>query len=61
MAPTTPVIVPIERVQHAFDLPVDVARDVVDGVLEEPPPSLRLTRLREDLLRVSRVTVEHDA
>ncbi len=61
LAPTTPVIVPIERVQHAFDLPVDVAREVVDGVLEEPPPSLRLTRLRADLLRVSRVTVEQDA
>ncbi len=61
LAPSTPVIVPIERVQHAFDLPVDVAREVVEGVLEEPPPSLRLTRLREDLLRVSRVTVEQDA
>lgn len=61
LAPSTPVIVPIERVQHAFDLPVDVAREVVEGVLEEPPPTLRLTRLREDLLRVSRVTVEQDA
>lgn len=60
LAPSTPVIVPIERVQHAFDLPVDVAREVVEGVLEEPPPSLRLTRLREDLLRVSRVTVEQE-
>jgi len=40
---------------------VDVAREVVEGVLEAPPPSLRLTRLREDLLRVSRVTVEQDA
>jgi len=61
LAPSTPVIVPIERVQHAFDLPVDVAREVVEGVLEAPPPSLHLTRLREDLLRVSRVTVEQDA
>jgi hypothetical protein len=61
LAPSTPVIVSIEAVQAAFDLPADVARDIVEGILESPPPSLRLTRLRADLLRLSRITVEQDA
>jgi hypothetical protein len=61
LSPGTPVIVSTEAVQEAFDLPVDVARDIVEGILESPPPSLRLTRLRADLLRVSRITVEQDA
>jgi hypothetical protein len=61
LAPDTPVIVSIEAVQAAFELPADVARDIVEGILESPPPSLRLTRVRADLLRVSRITVEQDA
>lgn len=61
LEPSTPVIVPLERVQDAFELPADVAREIVDGVLESPPPSLRLTRVRDDLLRVSRITVEQNA
>ena len=61
LAPETPVIVSIEQVQEAFELPGDVARDIVEGILESPPPSLRLTRLRPDMLRVSRITVEQSA
>jgi len=61
LEPSTPVIVPLEQVQDAFELPADVAREIVNGVLESPPPSLRLTRVREDLLRVSRITVEQNA
>lgn len=61
LAPSTPVIVSVEAVQAAFDLPADVARDIVEGILDSPPPSLRLTRLRADQLRVSKITVEHDA
>lgn len=61
LAPETPVIVSVDQVQEAFDLPNDVARDIVEGILESPPPSLRLTRLRTDLLRVSRITVEQNA
>ena len=61
LAPSTPVIVSVEAVQATFDLPADVARDIVEGILESPPPSLRLTRLRADQLRVSKITVEHDA
>jgi hypothetical protein len=60
LAPSTPMIVSVEAVQAAFDLPADVARDIVEGILDSPPPSLRLTRLRADQLRVSKITVEHD-
>lgn len=59
--PETPVIVPYERVQDEFDLDAQVTRDVLAGILEAPPPSLRLTLLREGMLRISRVTVEQEA
>lgn len=58
--PATPVIVQYEVVQERFDLQADVARDVLAGILESPPPSLRLTVLREGMIRVSRVTVVHE-
>ncbi|MEX2501153.1 MAG: hypothetical protein WD336_02155 [Trueperaceae bacterium] len=56
--PDTPVIVPFERVEQEFGLEANVVRDVLHGILEEPPPSLRLTTLRDGIVRVSRVTVE---
>jgi hypothetical protein len=59
--PETPVIVPYERVQDEFDLDAQVTRDVLAGILEAPPPSLRLTLLREGMLRIARVTVEQEA
>jgi hypothetical protein len=61
LEPDTPVIVPYERVQERFDLAADRTREVLGMILESPPPTLRLTLLREGMLRVSRVTVEQEA
>jgi hypothetical protein len=61
LEPDTPVIVPYERVQERFDLGADRTREVLGMILETPPPTLRLTLLREGMLRVSRVTVEQEA
>ncbi len=55
--PSTPVIVPFDRVQRTFELEPQVAAEMMQGILDEPPPSLRLTPLREGIVRVSRVTV----
>lgn len=54
--PSTPVIVPIERVARAFDLDLVVTVEVVDGIVEAPPPGLVLTKIRHDVLRVSRAS-----
>jgi hypothetical protein len=61
LQPDTPVVVPYERVQDEFDLSGDATRDVLGAILETPPPTLRLTLLREGMLRVARVTVEQEA
>ncbi|MDZ7799785.1 MAG: hypothetical protein U5K81_03180 [Trueperaceae bacterium] len=59
--PSTPVIVQYQHVMHAFDLPREVVHDVMAGIIEEPPPTLRLAELREGMFRVSKVTVEQEA
>jgi hypothetical protein len=61
LEPETPVIVTYERVQERFDLAADRTREVLGMILASPPPTLRLTLLREGMLRVSRVTVEQEA
>ena len=56
--PSTPVIVPVDRVARAFDLDLAVTVEVVDGIVEAPPPGLILTRIRHDVLRVARANVD---